>query len=110
MRILVYEDNLLWASRIVRSLTAFGHEPIALKKPEVQGAPVAIVNLGSSALEPLDLVPKLRALGVRVIGHAGHKERELLALGAQAGCDIVATNSEITYKIEALIGRAISVA
>jgi hypothetical protein len=104
MRVLVYEENLIWASRLAQSLRGLGHEPVVHSTPVVQEAPLAIVNLGSPWFA--ELTPKLNELGVRVIGHAGHREKELLELGHAAGCQIVATNSEITYKIEALIARA----
>lgn len=105
MRVLVYEDNLLWSSRFVKSLRAFGHEPEVRTKPVAEEAPLAIVNLGSSVLDPETLVPQLVALGVHVIGHAGHKEKEILELGRASGCQTVATNSEITFKLEELILR-----
>ena len=67
--------------------------------PRGQSCSGAIVNLGSLGLKAETLVPELVALGVHVIGHAGHKEKELLELGRRAGCQTVATNSEITFKI-----------
>ena len=103
MRILVYEDNLLWSSRFLNTLRALGHEPEVRTKPEPGNATVAIVNLGSQRLQPEVLVPALVALGVHVIGHAGHKEKDILELGRTCGCQTVATNSEITYKIVDLL-------
>ena len=106
MRILVYEDNLLWSSRFLKTLRALGHDPEVRTKPDPAGAPVAIVNLGSPGMNAEALVPALITLGVHVIGHAGHKEKEILELGRAAGCQTVATNSEITYKIEDLLKKA----
>jgi hypothetical protein len=103
MRVLIYEDNLMWSSRLVKSLTALGHEPLLRTKPVAEFADFAIVNLGSQTLPAGDLVPSLTELGVKVIGHAGHKERDLLELGRQVGCQILATNSELTFKLENLL-------
>ena len=103
MRILVYEDNLMWSSRLLQSLRALGHEPVLLSKPNPEPAPVAIVNLGTASLTPEVLVPALVGLGVHVIGHAGHKEKDLLALGQAAGCQTVASNSQLTFKLEDLL-------
>lgn len=103
MKVLVYEDNLLWSSRLANSLKKLGHEPI-LAVERTDEAAVAIVNLGDPVL--MALVPLLRASGVVTIGHAGHKEKQLHELGKEAGCDILATNSELTFKIEALLTRA----
>ncbi|MDR3687956.1 MAG: hypothetical protein P4L46_01160 [Fimbriimonas sp.] len=105
MRILVFEDNLLWSSRFVRTLKVLGHEPVvttSIPEGSLSGT-VAIVNLGSTNMRPQELVPQLRERGAHVIGHAGHREKEILELGRSAGCDRVATNSEITFKIEALL-------
>lgn len=99
MTILVLEDNLLWSTRLARSLQALGHEAevhSALPKGPLR-ADAAIVNLG--ALDLRALVDPLREAGIYVIGHAGHKERELHDLGREAKCDRLATNSEITHKL-----------
>ena len=107
-QVLVFEDNLLWSSRLLKSLQALGHEPLLLKAlPEtLPNAPIAIVNLGSAKIEPVGLVKFLKAAGVFVIGHAGHKEKDLHELGRQAGCDLLASNSEITFKLDSLLKRA----
>jgi len=107
MRILVFEDNLMWSSRLVHTLKALGHEPLLRKQlpVESEGAQAAIVNLGSATIVAAELIPKLKELGVHVIGHAGHKEKELMAFGKDAGCDTLATNSELTFKIESLLSR-----
>lgn len=103
MQVLVYEDNLIWSSRLLQSLRALGHEPLLIGKPSPLQAPIAIVNLGSPQFQPDALVPALIALGTHVIGHAGHKEKDLLALGKSCGCETVATNSELTFKLRELI-------
>lgn len=110
MRVLVFEDNLLWSSRLVKSLLTLGHEAVLIDKaawePVGAGADAAILNLGSTTWNAPKLVAELRAGGVYVIGHAGHKEKDLLELGRQAGCNSVATNSEMTFKLEAVLSRA----
>ena len=94
----------MWSARLVQSLSALGHEPCVVT--EVPGqehdvAHVAILNLASTTFATM--VPILRERGVYTIGHAGHKEKELLELGREAGCDKIATNSELTFKIETLL-------
>jgi len=104
MKVWIFEDNLMWSARLVQSLTALGHEPVVLSEiPDAEAAHVAILNLGASTFATL--VTLLRENGVYTIGHAGHKEKDLLELGREAGCDKIATNSELTFKIEALIAR-----
>lgn len=93
----------------MQSIKAFGYEPVVASAiPEETDATVAIVNLGSSKLNPAELVPALQSRGIYVIAHAGHKEKELHVIGKEIGCDALATNSEITFKLEKLISIAIS--
>ena len=108
MKILIFEDNLMWSARLVQSLRALGHEPVVRTSLPAtdEGAEVAIVNLGSPTLRPEDLVPMLNEMGVRVIGHAGHKEKDLHSLGRDLGCHTLATNSELTFKLESLVEAA----
>jgi hypothetical protein len=93
----------MWSARLVQSLNALGHEPFVVTElpDESETAHVAILNLGGSTFATL--VPALKERGVFTIGHAGHKEKELLELGREAGCDRIATNSELTFKIESLL-------
>lgn len=103
MKVLVFENNLIWSTRLVRSLQALGHEAqvhSALPEGGLSGN-VALVNLGAQDLRAL--VGPLRASGIFVIGHAGHKEKDLHDLGREAGCDRLATNSEITYKLDQIL-------
>ena len=103
MKILLFEDNLIWSSRLLKSLRALGHTANVAKAIPEEGADAAIVNLGSPGVG--DLVAQLRARDISVIGHAGHKEKDLLVLGKEAGCDILASNSELTFKIESVLAK-----
>jgi hypothetical protein len=107
MRILIFETNLMWSSRLVQTVRKLGHEPLLRTKMPASSeeAVVAIVNLGDTNLEPQALVTKLHELGVKVIAHAGHKEKGLMELGREAGADILASNSQLTFKLEELLGQ-----
>jgi selenocysteine lyase/cysteine desulfurase len=108
MKVLLFEDDLIWSSRLSKTLKSLGHEPeVMLVSPLETDAKVAIINLASKKIDPETTVPALRNLGVFVIGHAGHKEQENLQLGSDCGCDLVASNSSVTYKIEQLLDQAI---
>lgn len=108
MKIWVFDDNLFWSSRLIGSLTGLGHEAATLTSLPSDGstADVALVNLATEGAHAQELVPALRERGVRTIGFAGHKEKELLELGRAAGCDTVATNSEITFNLARVLGRS----
>ena len=110
MIVLVFESNLMWSSRLIRTLRKLGHEPLLRSKmpDSSEGAEAAIVNLGDPALGPTLLVAKLKELGVTVIAHAGHKEKALMELGKEAGVEILASNSELTFKLEQLLTQALT--
>jgi len=107
MKVLLFEDNLMWSARLVRSVQGLGHEAEVLTtRTQPVKACAAIVDLGSERLNIPELVPALVADGLVVIGHAGHKEKELHALGRDAGCQILATNSELTYRLPKILAEA----
>lgn len=99
MRVLVLENNLMWSPRLANGLRALGHEPIVLERvpAEWPSADAAIVNLGVPAF--VAVVGDLEAKGVSTVGHAGHKEKEILDLGREAGCSRIATNSQIANRL-----------
>lgn len=108
MRVAIYEDNLMWSARLVRNLQALGHEAVVLEtQPDtLPAADVAIVNLGSAVFAATSLVPALKQSGAHVIGHAGHKEKPLLAAGNESGCDQVVSNSTLTFRLAEILNLA----
>lgn len=106
MKVLIYEDNLLWSVRFAQGLKKLGHDAQVVANGEAMAADAAIVNLGHRSADPRILVGQLQALGVKVIGHAGHKEKDLHALGREAGCDVLATNGQITHKLQEVLDQA----
>ena len=107
MTILVFEDNLIWSARLAKTVQALGHQPMVLSRvpAELPEAEAAIVNLGSRQIKPPELIPRLKQAEIYVIAHAGHKETELLKLGKQLGCDRLATNGELTFKLGQLLPK-----
>ncbi|QYK53105.1 MAG: hypothetical protein KF824_12715 [Fimbriimonadaceae bacterium] len=107
MRVLLYEDNLMWSEKLRKTLLALGHEPVVISRPtkDHPEAPVAIINLGSNSWDIAELIKALQARSTWVIGHAGHKEKEKLEYGKEMGCDYLATNSETTFKLEAILAK-----
>lgn len=105
MRILIFEDNLMWGPRLMKSAQAFGHQPTLLAKVpnEIPEADLAIINLGSLSMPATELIPSLKVQGIKILAHAGHKEKDLHALGKDLGCDRLATNSEITNKLDQIL-------
>jgi len=106
VRVLVLETNLMWSVKLSKALSALGHEPKVAAQPIEGEFDLAIVNLGEPGVDWSARVAELHARGMRVIAHAGHKEKELHELGRQAGCDTLATNSELTHKLADVLARA----
>jgi DNA-binding NarL/FixJ family response regulator len=107
MTVLVFEDNLMWSVRLANAARTLGHDPIVMTTvAEEAGGEVAIVNLSARAFDPAEVVATLRSRGVKVVGHAGHKEKDLLQEGVSSGCDLVVTNSEIAHKLSSVLERA----
>jgi len=101
VKILLLERNLLWSERLKRALLAQGHEVLATdcaERPDL-----AILHLGE--VEP-DVLHDLVQKGIKVVGHAGHKEEELLRQGRRAGCWRVVSNGFIAAKIATLVEEA----
>lgn len=104
MTIWAFETNLMWSSKLKQSLRLLGHECLVLREVPPEGtADAAIVNLGEG--DPKALVAALRERGVPAIAHAGHKEKELLDLGREAGVAILATNSELAHKLPEILSK-----
>lgn len=105
-RVLIYESNLFWGARLLQTAKLLGHETIRVSHLEPLPADIAIVNLSDPENKLKPLVDSLRAQGTYIIGHAGHKERPLLEMGNTLGVHRVATNSEVTHKLDALLAAA----
>lgn len=111
MVVLLYEDNLMWSEKLRKTVVGLGHTPVVMNRPnqETPPAQVAIVNLGITMWDAAQLVKDLQARGIKVVGHAGHKEKETLQVGKEIGCDYLATNSETTFKLDKVLAQFESV-
>jgi hypothetical protein len=105
MHILIIENNLIWSSRLSKTAKALGHtvQIFAHFPTEIPAGQIAILNLGSEKLCTPELVEALHASGYKTIGHAGHKEKPLLAHGESMGVHSVVSNSTLTFKLEDVI-------
>lgn len=108
MKILIFEDNLMWSVKLAKAAKGLGHDPVVLTEVphDVPSAEAAIVNLGSETMGVDSLLPLLREQGIWTVGHAGHKETGLMDAGREAGCDLVVTNSTLTFKLDQVLNQA----
>jgi hypothetical protein len=105
MHIVIIENNLIWSSRLSKTAKALGHTVQIFDKipAELPKGDVAILNLGSEHLCTEELVSRLNEAGFKTIGHAGHKEKPLLAHGESMGVHSVVSNSTLTFKLEEVL-------
>lgn len=106
MTVLLFERNLLWSVRLANALRALGHEPSTLDALGDERGDLAIVNLSEGdRIEAL--VAGLRERGVPILAHAGHREKELMALGKRLGVDRLATNGQMANDLAGVLSRAV---
>lgn len=101
MKVWVFERNLLWSAKFSNALKTLGHDAQVVGQIPEGEADFAIVNLGEPNIA--ETVKALKEKGVFVLAHAGHKEKDLIALGKEHGVDRIATNGEITHKFAKVI-------
>lgn len=107
VKILIFEDNLMWSERLRKTVKGLGHEAVVVSrlKADLPKGDVAILNLGSESLWSSELVASLKANGVFLIGHAGHKEKQKLEAGREVGIDQVVSNSTLTFKLDEVLAQ-----
>lgn len=107
MKVAVYEDNLIWSSRLSGAIRAAGHEAIVLRIPSAplpEGSDLAIVNLTSPTMSAGEVLANLQRR-VYIIGHGGHKELTALPNALKECCDLVTTNGTISMKFESVLAQ-----
>lgn len=106
MTVLLFERNLLWSVRLANALRTLGHEATVLETPGDVPGNLAIVNL-SEGDRIESLVASLRARGIPILAHAGHREKELMALGKALGVDRLATNGQMANDLAGILNRVL---
>lgn len=107
MKVLIVEDNLMWSERLRRGAAALGHQATVSPDGTSEAVPdLALVNLGLRQGNAAAIIRSLKARGVRVVGHAGHKEKDLLAAGEAAGCDRVVSNGTLAARLPEVLSQA----
>lgn len=70
---------------------------------------VIILDLNFSAIEPLELIKRLKAdentKGVNLIGYVSHVQGELKQQAQEAGCDMVMARSAFSQNLPLLLKR-----
>ena len=107
MNVVLYEDNLMWSVRTRNGLEAMGHRVTVVSKPatDLPNADLIIVNLGAKSFDAFQLVTDLKATGAKILGHVGHKEKDLWKKGEEAGCTKVVSNGSLANRLVAVIAE-----
>lgn len=90
------EDNLMFSARLRSMLEGAGyHVQVADGGlPEAFACDVMVLNLGSRSFDVPTAADRARQAHAKLIGHAGGRETELIALGKRIGCDRILSNSQ----------------
>ncbi len=101
MKVALFEPNLFWDAKARAILTGAGWECVAATEERLRDAGALVVGLYAAEEDLRRVVAEAKLRGVPVIGHAGHKEKPLLNLGHELGCDRVLTNGELAHRLKA---------
>jgi CheY-like chemotaxis protein len=111
--IVVAGDDLLFSTRISSAVSGIGHRPCVVRTADAflkalgTRPAAAILNLASSRLDAIAAIRDAKAdpasRAVPVLGFCGHADVRRQAAAREAGCDLVATNGEITAHLPRLL-------
>ncbi len=116
--IVVAGDDLLFSTRIASAVSGIGHRPhVVLTTGAFLEAlrthpAAAILNLASSRLDALAAVrdakndPATRM--IPLLGFCGHADITRQTAACAAGCDLVATNGEVTAHLPRLLNTVLA--
>jgi CheY-like chemotaxis protein len=120
LTVIVADDDLLFSTRITSALTGLGHRPLRVDglgafRDAVYRAPdAAILNLAAFKFDALEAIrlakgdPRTRA--VPLLGFCGHADAPRRAAAREAGCDLLATNGEVSASLPRLLERLLNTA
>ncbi len=108
VKLLILEENLMWAPRLANGAKQSGWEPVVLDHlpDELPAVDAAIVNLASAKIPAAEAIARLREAGVYSIAHAGHKEKPLLEVGRDSGADRVVSNGALSSRMGEILKDA----
>jgi DNA-binding NarL/FixJ family response regulator len=115
-RVIILADDLIWADRLARAVTAVAAEPITTGtlvrfEAGLPDADAAIVDLTARGYDGIEAVRRAAAAGIRVLAVGQHDDQELRRRARAAGAErVLAYRSLFEHGTEAiesfLAGRA----
>lgn len=114
-RVIAVFDDLLLGSNVQGSLRAAGHEVTLIARPQqvdATGADLLVVDLGSAAIDGIELVERLRAAGelgdAKTLGVYSHVDHDVRLRAEAAGYDMVVPRSRMAREGRELVARLTS--
>ncbi len=116
--IVVADDDLLFSTRVASALTGCGHRPQVVRTASAfleilrAGPAAAILNLASSRLDAVAAIRNAKAdpatRTIPLLGFCGHADAARQAAARAAGCDLVATNGEVSNNLPRLLSTLLA--
>ena len=111
-RVVAVFDDLLLGSNVVGAMRAAGHDAELVSDPallDATRADVLVVDLGSHAVDGVELIERLRRAGrldaTRTLGVYSHVHQDVRASAEAAGYDLVVPRSRMAREGAALVER-----
>jgi DNA-binding response OmpR family regulator len=111
--VVVAGDDLLFSSRIAPSLHALGFRPLTVQTDQAfrdalrERPAAAILNLASRRFDSIAAIGRAKAegatSGIPLLGFCGHADTARQKAARDAGCDLVASNGEVTGNLARLL-------
>ena len=116
--IVVADDDLLFSTRIASAVTRCGHRARVVQTAAAFQAALrehpaaAILNLAASRLDAVAAIRDAKAdptgRTIPLLGFCGHADAPRQAAARSAGCDLVATNGEVSSNLPRLLTALLS--
>jgi ActR/RegA family two-component response regulator len=111
-RIVAVVSDLMFTVKIQEAAKRAGLEVLFAKSQDEalaagQNAAVVILDLNNSALNPLNVITKLKAgdanKEVKLLGYVSHVQADLKRAAEEKGCDLVMPRSAFSHNMTAIL-------
>lgn len=114
-KIVAILSDLMFTVKIQEAARRAGLEAVFVQSPHdaIERArekpAVIILDLNTSALEPLDMIEQLKSdaetSGISLLGYVSHVQADLKAAAQQKGCDVVMARSAFSQNLHMILKR-----
>ncbi len=117
-RVVVLADDLIWADRLARAVTAASGTPVRVSTiarfdAELAGASAAIIDLTARAYDPIGAIERAAGSGIPVLAIGQHDDHPIRRRALAAGADRVLAYRKLAEDgpatVAAFLARAVVV-